>query len=255
MYYEKKADEINYYHLSERNFKNNVLNTGPHYHDSIELFLVVEGYLDVTVNGIKNTIHGGEIVFVNGYDIHSYYSTNCKGYVLVFTNKYCSFFDDNITFNSFIKPTKTEFDLLHNKILEYVDKRNKNLLNKYLVESLCSYIIGQLYTFCEKLPKIKDKTQTVMVSVMDYINDNYSSEITLPSVSNEFGYTPNYFSTLFNKFARMNFNDYLNFVRYNKAKKLLNDNVDGRTVTDVAISCGFGSMNTFYRAKNKFDNK
>ena len=30
MYYEKQADEINYYLLSERNYKNNVLNTGPH---------------------------------------------------------------------------------------------------------------------------------------------------------------------------------------------------------------------------------
>ena len=254
MYYEKKADEINYYYLRARDYDNNVLKTGPHYHDSIELFFLLGGYLDVTVNGVKNTINGGEIVFCNGYDIHSYYSTNCKGYVLVFTNKYCSFFGDDFTFNSFIKPTKTEFDLLYNKIVEYADMYNNNLLNKYLVESLCSYLIGQLYNFCEKLPKIKDKTQTVMISVMDYINKNYANDITLPSISNEFGYTPNYFSTLFNKFARMSFNDYLNFVRYNNAKKLLNDKTVGRTVTDVAISCGFGSMNTFYRAKNKFEN-
>ena len=254
MYYEKKADEINYYYLRARDYDNNVLKTGPHYHDSIELFFLLAGYLDVTVNGVKNTINGGEIVFCNGYDIHSYYSTNCKGYVLVFTNKYCSFFSDDFTFNSFIKPTKTEFDLLYNKIVEYADMYNNNLLNKYLVESLCSYLIGQLYNFCEKLPKIKDKTQTVMISVMDYINKNYANDITLPSISNEFGYTPNYFSTLFNKFARMSFNDYLNFVRYNNAKKLLNDKTVGRTVTDVAISCGFGSMNTFYRAKNKFEN-
>ena len=254
MYYEKKADEINYYYLRARDYDNNVLKTGPHYHDSIELFFLLDGYLDVTVNGVKNTINGGEIVFCNGYDIHSYYSTNCKGYVLVFTNKYCSFFGDDFTFNSFIKPTKTEFDLLYNKIAEYADMYNNNLLNKYLVESLCSYLIGQLYNFCEKLPKIKDKTQTVMISVMDYINKNYANDITLPSISNEFGYTPNYFSTLFNKFARMSFNDYLNFVRYNNAKKLLNDKTVGRTVTDVAISCGFGSMNTFYRAKNKFEN-
>ena len=254
MYYEKKADEINYYYLRARDYDNNVLKTGPHYHDSIELFFLLDGYLDVTVNGVKNTINGGEIVFCNGYDIHSYYSTNCKGYVLVFTNKYCSFFVDDFTFNSFIKPTKTEFDLLYNKIVEYADMYNNNLLNKYLVESLCSYLIGQLYNFCEKLPKIKDKTQTVMISVMDYINKNYANDITLPSISNEFGYTPNYFSTLFNKFARMSFNDYLNFVRYNNAKKLLNDKTVGRTVTDVAISCGFGSMNTFYRAKNKFEN-
>lgn len=57
---------------------------------------------------------------------------------------------------------------------------------------------------------------------------------------------------LFNKFTAMSFNDYVNMVRYNKALALLNDNKNAYTVTEIANMCGFGSMNTFYRAKHKF---
>ena len=77
----------------------------------------------------------------------------------------------------------------------------------------------------------------------------------MPEIAKQFGYTSNYFSSLFNKYMAMNFNDYLNYVRYEKAKSMLSDASNKLTVLDVAEACGFGSMNTFYRAKNKFENR
>ena len=78
-----------------------------------------------------------------------------------------------------------------------------------------------------------------MLKVLDYIYENYSEELSLPFVASKFGYTTNYFSTLFNKFTAMNFNDYVNWVRYNKAVILLNDSKNGYTVTEVSNICGF----------------
>ena len=90
-----------------------------------------------------------------------------------------------------------------------------------------------------------------MISVLDYINKNSDKELTLKTLAIKFGYAPSYFSALFNKFVNMSFTDYLNYARYTKAKEIIR--LEGCTATDIAMKCGFGSMNTFYRAKKKFE--
>ena len=54
------------------------------------------------------------------------------------------------------------------------------------------------------------------------------------------------------QFAQMGFSDYLNYIRYTKASELIRE---GMTATSAAMRSGFGSMNTFYRAKNKYDTR
>ena len=90
-----------------------------------------------------------------------------------------------------------------------------------------------------------------MISVLDYINKNSDKDLTLKTLALKFGYAPSYFSVLFNKFVNMSFTDYLNYVRYTKAKEIIQ--LEGCAATDIAMKCGFGSMNTFYRAKKKFE--
>lgn len=255
MYYEKEADKKHHYLIGLRNYDENAepLVTLAHYHDSLEFFFVSEGEVEIVVNGYKRVVSCGEIFFANGYDIHSYYGTNCKGYALVFAKEYCRLFlEDGETFNNFITPNKNCFDKIYGKIDEFYRSYGDNKVNKLLIESLAAYILGVLTENVEKVEIVRNKSQEMMVSVMEYINENYKNEILMTSIAAEFGYTPNYFSSIFNKFARMSFNDYLNYVRYTHAAEILNDKNSSLSVTDVAMSCGFGSMNTFYRAKQKF---
>ena len=49
----------------------------------------------------------------------------------------------------------------------------------------------------------------------------------------------------------MRFSDYLNRLRVQEAAKRMED-TDARGITDIALDCGFNSLNTFYRAKKKF---
>ena len=256
MLYEKNADKLDYFLIDDRISNDNLspFSTRAHYHDSIEIFALKSGSVELTVNGVDYTLKKGEIAFLNPCDIHSYYSNDCQGFALLFSKKYYrSFTESDYSILNIISLNDNDFNELIDKIIEFKSLKRQNKLNEFLVESFALNILGKLVYTNNFTKKVKDKNRDLMLQVIDYIDDNYASELSLISVSNAFGYTPNYFSSLFNKFTAMSFSDYLNFVRYNKAKKMLNDNNLNLTVTDIAIACGFGSMNTFYRAKQKFE--
>ena len=71
-------------------------------------------------------------------------------------------------------------------------------------------------------------------------------------MAKEFGYSENYLSAVFKKFAKLSFCDYLNYVRYSAVEEEI---IRGEsTLTEAVMECGFGSLNTYYRAKNRFKN-
>lgn len=256
MLYEKKADKLDYFLIDDRitNSEIKPLNTRAHYHDSIELFVLNSGSVEITVNGVSEMVKSGDIAFFNPCDIHSLFSNDCSGFTLVFSKNYCrSFIESDYSISNFITLSSQDFNELISKIIKFKNLNKENKLNGFLVESFALYILGKLVSSANVTKKTTNKNRDIMLRVIDYIDDNFSNELSLNSISSEFGYTPNYFSSLFNKFTAMSFSDYLNFVRYGKAKKMLNDNKLGLNVTDIATACGFGSMNTFYRAKQKFE--
>ena len=255
MLYEKAADKNYYFLLDERKCDYCKFSATPHCHDSIEFLIIEKGSVLTSVNGASQTLCENSIAFIDSYDIHSYYSTELYGYVLVFSKEYCRLFSEaEYTFNNFITLNADAFNKILNAVKNFYGNYTDNKNNRYLVESLSSFIMGVLLQNETTITKNKDKTKEVMVEVLNYINDNFDKEIDMPSVANEFGYTPNYFSNIFNKFTKMSFNDYVNLIRYKKALKILKNNVHNYSITDIAFSCGFGSMNTFYRTKKKFEN-
>lgn len=253
MLYEKEADKKYYFYLGVRDYCNLKFDTQPHCHDSVELFVLKNGSLDVTVNGQNKTLTGKAIVFTDSYDIHSYRSTNCEGCVLVFSKEYCRLLaESDYTFENFIDVSDDVFTKIVTAIDAFARCQGAND-NKFYIESLAAYVFGTLLKSGNTVKKVEDKTKNVMVKVLNYVNKNYKNDLTMPSVAAEFGYTSNYFSKLFNDFTKTTFTDYLNYVRYKNAYEILRDKENVLSVTEVALSCGFGSMNTFYRTRKKFD--
>ena len=71
--------------------------------------------------------------------------------------------------------------------------------------------------------------------------------ITISDVSTALGTNDKYISLSVNKFARMNFNHYINTLRIQEAKKkLLEENTES-SIQDIAMACGFGNASSFIR--------
>lgn len=112
--------------------------------------------------------------------------------------------------------------------------------------------MGRLIELFELKPKNEDKRKNLIVKIMKYINKNYRLQISVGTVAKEFGYSENYLSAVFKKFSKLSFCDYLNFVRLSAVKEeMLRGEL---TLTEAILDCGFGSLNTYYRAKKRFKN-
>ena len=255
MYYERVVDEKSYYlfYYAEYNENTEPHFTPPHCHDAYEVLLVKEGHVDGVLNGEPITLCAGEMLFLESYDIHSFTFFDCARYSLVFSKDYCRMLSgDGLTLPTRPALKPAEFSGLITRLDEYYKAYGEHIPSPLLVESLISFILGTVELSVGKVERAERRNELI-VDVLEYIKRNSEQELTLPLVAEKFGYTPNYFSSLFNRLVGMSFNDYLNYIRYTRASEIIL--LQGCSVTNIAMKCGFGSMNTYYRAKNKFDKK
>ena len=91
-----------------------------------------------------------------------------------------------------------------------------------------------------------------ILPALEYVNVNYSDDISLEEASSLLGFEVSYFCRLFKQATGATFTEYLNFVRICKAEKLLATTTD--TVLDVSASVGFSSVSYFNRIFKKYKN-
>ena len=95
----------------------------------------------------------------------------------------------------------------------------------------------------QKLYLLFTEIQQLMESEKFYLKPS----ITISDVSTTLGTNDKYISMSVNKFARMNFNHYINTLRIQEAKKkLLEENTES-SIQDIALACGFGNASSFIR--------
>ncbi len=97
------------------------------------------------------------------------------------------------------------------------------------------------------LRKRKDSDASGLTQcIMDYISQNSKRKLTLEIVSEELGISKYKISKVFTNQLQMNFNQYLNQLRINTAKKLLTST--DTSVTTICYESGFSAVRTFNTA-------
>jgi AraC-like DNA-binding protein len=82
-----------------------------------------------------------------------------------------------------------------------------------------------------------------------YIQENFQRDLTRESVAGHFGLAPNHVSRLFRHEGLMNFHEYLNLVRINRARFMLQ--TYGMTLKEIAANCGYSDAAYFCRIFKK----
>ena len=82
-----------------------------------------------------------------------------------------------------------------------------------------------------------------------YVQENFQRSISRDTVAQHFGLAPNHVSRLFREEGKMHFNDYLNLVRVNRAKFMLQNY--GTTLKEIAAKCGYSDTAYFCRVFKK----
>lgn len=243
--YEIAADKAKHLYLAYD--ENNV--TLPHYHDSMEIVLCVKGEFYARISGEEITVRAGEIAVSDSFDVHSYKSGDMSAaYITVIAREFLTEFRNThgrMTFPKLIRPTHGA-----DEIIDFVGSAYKQGVtrNPSVTSGFALYLIGLIENNC-RCTRQREKHNSQCVQILSYIDEHYSESITLASISAHFGYAPNYFSALFNKYVGMSLHDYVNSVRISKSQTLNNGTLK---ITEVAAQCGFESLNTYYRALKKF---
>ncbi len=91
------------------------------------------------------------------------------------------------------------------------------------------------------------------LSMVKYINQNFTNEISIKSISDQLYLNPNYISQLFKKEAGTTFVKYITNLRIEKAKELL---INSRlSINEVSKECGFKDYFYFIKIFKKHCNK
>ncbi|MBN2064286.1 MAG: helix-turn-helix transcriptional regulator [Sedimentisphaerales bacterium] len=98
-----------------------------------------------------------------------------------------------------------------------------------------------------------DSANLLFQEICVYIQENFQSEISRDSVAAHYDISPNHLSRLFRKNGYMKFCDYVNYVRINRAKFLL-QNYD-MPLYEIAKRCGYSDVVYFCRIFKKITKK
>ena len=248
--YEKHHDNSGHIY-----FMRNEVNDGAevilHVHNAIELKFIVEGNYLIDVGGVKQVCESGDIVFVGSRRPHTYRSVgNSVNYVLVIEQDYLRA----------VCPKDKVFPLYMARSENF--DRLKNLLDETFPfwDDMCpdarrGFVFRLLGTLLQYYPTADDRhdeKENTVAAILEYIDDHYMENLTLDTLSKQFGYTRNYFSNIFNKYIGMGIRECVNRCRINKALKIIKESDGKMSLWSVAERCGYESLNTFNRAFKRY---
>ncbi|MBE6905863.1 MAG: response regulator [Ruminococcaceae bacterium] len=142
---------------------------------------------------------------------------------------------------------------------QFSDDREETLHEKFISRAdLCSSVpqlFGYLLNFIQESmgTVIQDKKQAEKKPIRlakQYIQQNYSKQISLEEVSSVAGFNASYFSVLFKKESGQNFMEYLSEVRMNKAKELFKET--NLSVASICEQVGYSDIKHFTQGFKKF---
>lgn len=249
-FYEHLSDTENFFLLTE--FDGCWVNS--HFHKSYEFVYVIHGACDVYVNDDSYAISDGDIFAVPSQSVHFLKSERgTKILTLVFAESY---FDDFVRdygnkFFPFVMRDKEKNVEMYRLMNDFYLKNGKGggesyMRRKIFIDSLLC-LMSDSYGVA---PVVAVEHNQSICDILVYIDTHFTEKLTLKALAEKFNYNPKYFSTMFNKLVGTNITSYINNIRFNNAKYLL-ENTD-MSVSDVAGKCGFDSLATFYRIMKKY---
>lgn len=155
-----------------------------------------------------------------------------------------------VLFYPLAKDTSVDLTIVFNKIMsEYTDKKQG-------YHAMIRHTLMELFLLCNRsfLQVIKDTVKRNEIDVViDYVNHNYSEDITLQKLADISGFNPSYLSRLFKEKVGKSIFETINNLRINKACKLLkNTNL---TIIEIAYTVGYNNVSFFNRYFRKIMNR
>ncbi|MHB8064929.1 MAG: AraC family transcriptional regulator, partial [Ruminiclostridium sp.] len=223
----------------------------PHFHSNIELSYVIDGKINVNINGHIKTLTKGCISIAHSYDIHSYSNVENSHTIIMIipvelVNSYTAMTRSKVFSTSFIDECENTNSIYYilNQLLN-----SQNDKNELIGKGSAYYILGIILCCIELVDKPAVSSTELARKILVYLQQNYLNDLTTETLAKHFGYNKDYLSKFFNSYLGCGFNSYMNALRSRHAAQLISN---GKTdLTDIAFISGFSNYRTFNRAFNQ----
>lgn len=126
----------------------------------------------------------------------------------------------------------------------HTDLENFTVENSLLAEKLIEKNLPK------EPAKVTHRAENKLKQAIDYINENYLSEMTRESIAETIDVHPDNLGKQFKQYTGKKLGDYIYELRVNHAAKMLREN--DSNIIDIAFEAGFESLRTFNRVFPKF---
>ena len=236
-----------------------------HWHVEYEIIRILTGEFTVTLDEKSFKAVQGDVIFVHSGILHSGIPVNCVYQCIVFDmnvflklNSVCADYIQKIVHQDIL--------IFHHFDQRYLDVLSAvNSLFQSMDEKKPGYelsVIGQFYHFfgivfgnhyyLDSQPKARRDYKRILQlkQVVEFIEKNYASPLTLGQLSDSVSMSPKYFCRFFSEMTHQTPMDYLNRQRIEQACYQLSTPDD--SITDIAYRNGFNDLSYFIRTFKKY---
>ena len=248
-----------------------------HKHEFIEIVYVVSGRAKHIVDGKTYEVKAGDISVINRMEEHCFYADNKSEekfvtYDLMFTPDflhaslldgedfstlsksflfYSLFPDENgyIKRLNLIKNCSFEFGAIFEKIYKEYKNRHTGYIN--LMRVYTAELIIKIFRKLEsnESTMLTSSQKDIVNSVIEYIKVNYNINIKMEDISEKLFFNKNYIGKIFKRETGMPVSEFIREIRLNEICRQLTET--NKKISDIAISCGYNDMKSFYSAFKK----
>lgn len=222
---------------------------GHHFHSNLEIALVLEGEIEITINGLTRVLTKGCVSAANSYDIHCYYTrSHSRIRLLIIPIELVRQMGNRLqtmTFASpFLNPCEKTGELQQAMAALLAYGRVKDCLT---ASGYVFVVLGILADQLSLSPRRAETGSTVLMQEMlAYLEQNYLTDISLVDLARRYGYHKNYLSRVFNARLGCGFRYYINTRRAQYAARLMQ--TTDLSLEEIAFRSGFHNLRTFNRA-------
>lgn len=230
-----------------------------HWHRSLELLMVVEGIVDISVDDSVYHLGSEDILLINSNSIHELRSESAVLIALQFDMARLKEFDSSLEdavfdCNSTTCSDATKFQGIRFAIATLLHENSRRSKGaEFKNYSLCYYIISELLNHFQipttEPTRKRQKYMARLQRIIKFINAHYMENFTLADLAESEQLSVPYLSNFFYKYMGVKFSQYYTNVKLDHAvAELLNTE---NSIESVALHNGFTETHTFVRCFKK----
>ena len=218
-----------------------------HCHNHFEIYFITKGNCCYFIeNKVYHMIPGDIILIPEGIMHNTQYQNTVYSRKLISCSEY--FIPDSV------KPMLPSLMHLYRNpdIADSINDIFNKIEEEYyhideLSEDIFKCYTNMLFFLLARHPNMsipQDDEKHYIDDAIEYLQNNYTKNITLPDISARYFVSPEHFSRVFKKKTGFNVSEYINVLRLQKAENMLKQ-LNAAPITEIAEDCGFNDSNYF----------